>query len=108
MTYHQQAANEILKQYVRCFWWLNNDSSKNLDYTILPDGFFDIIVRLDNYKHQSTLLTGTYTKEIEVVIPPNHQLFGIQFKLLAAEYIFGKSIAPLLNSEKNYLMIFGI
>ncbi|HDZ05675.1 hypothetical protein LCGC14_0066190 [marine sediment metagenome] len=101
MTYYQQASNEVLKQYIRCFWWLDNDSSKNLNYTILPDGFFDIIVRFDNYKYQSTVLTGLYTKELAVVIPPNHQLFGIQFKLPAAEYTFYESIAPLLNSEKK-------
>lgn len=101
MTYYQQASNEVLKQYIRCFWWLDNDSSKNLNYTILPDGFFDVIVRFDNYKYQSTVLTGLYTKEVEVVIPPNHQLFGIQFKLPAAEYVFYESIAPLLNSEKK-------
>ncbi|MBL4710479.1 MAG: helix-turn-helix transcriptional regulator [Flavobacteriales bacterium] len=101
MIYYQQKANETLKQYIRCFWWLDNDSSKNLDYTILPDGFFDIIVRFNNYEYESTVLTGTYTKEIEVVIPPNHQLFGIQFKLSAVEYIFGESIAPLLNSQKK-------
>jgi AraC-like DNA-binding protein len=102
MTYYQQAPNAILKQYIRCFWWLDTDSSKHLDYTILPDGFFDVIVRFDNYKYQSTVLTGLYTKEVEVVIPRNHQLFGIQFKLPAVEYIFYESIAPLLNSEKKF------
>jgi AraC-like DNA-binding protein len=101
MNYYQQAPNEILKPYIRCFWWLDNDSSENLDYTILPDGFFDIIVRFDNYEYQSTELTGLWTKEVEVVIPPNHQLFGIQFKLPAVEYVFCESIAPLLNSEKK-------
>ena len=101
MTYYQKAPKEGLRQYIRCFWWLDNDSSKNLNYTILPDGFFDIIVRFDNYKYQSTMLTGLYTKEVEVVIPPNHQLFGIQFKLPAVEYVFYQSIAPLLNSEKK-------
>jgi len=101
MIYYQQAPNEILKPYIRCFWWLDNDLSKNLDYTILPDGFFDIIVRFDNYEYQSTELTGLWTKEVEVVIPPNHQLFGIQFKLPAVEYVFCESIAPLLNSKKK-------
>ncbi|MBC8756683.1 helix-turn-helix transcriptional regulator [Kordia sp. YSTF-M3] len=101
MTYYQHTSNDFLKQYIRCFWWLDNDSSKNLNYTILPDGFFDIIVRFDNYKYQSTVLTGLYTKEVEVVISPNHQLFGIQFKLPAVEYVFYESIAPLLNSQKK-------
>lgn len=101
MIYDQQASNEDLKEYIRCFWWLDNDSSKNLDYTILPDGFFDLIVRFENYNHQSTVLTGLFTKELEVVILPNQQLFGIQFKLPAVEDIFRESIAPLLNSEKK-------
>ncbi|MEQ9298819.1 MAG: AraC family transcriptional regulator [Cyclobacteriaceae bacterium] len=101
MNYSQQTSSEDLKEYIRCFWWLDNDSPKNLEYTILPDGFFDLIVRFENYEYQSTLLTGLFTKELEVVIPPNHQLFGIQFKLPAAEYIFSESIAPFLNSEKE-------
>ena len=101
MIYHQQKANAILKPYIRCFWWLDNNSTKNIDYTILPDGFFDIVVRFNNYEYENTVLTGIYNKEIEVVIPPNQQLFGIQFKLQAAEYIFHESIAPLLNSEKK-------
>jgi AraC-like DNA-binding protein len=101
MIYYQKVPDEILKQYIRCFWWLDNDSSKNLNYTILPDGFFDIIVRFNNYKYQSTMLTGLFTKEVEVIIPANHQLFGIQFKLPAVEYIFYESIASLLNSEKK-------
>ena len=101
MTYYQKTPNKALKSYIRCFWWLDNDSSKNLEYTILPDGFFDIIVHFDNYKYQSTLQTGLFTKEVEVVIPPNHQLFGIQFKLQAVEYVFYESIAPLLNSVKK-------
>jgi len=101
MTYNQQASSEDLKEYIRCFWWLDNDSSKNLEYTILPDGFFDLIVRFENYNYQSTALTGLFTRKLEVVIPPNQQLFGIQFKLPAAEYIFRESIAPFLNSEKK-------
>ena len=101
MIYYQYTPNEFLKPYIRCFWWLDNDSSENLNYTILPDGFFDVIVRFDNYKYQSTVLTGLYTKEVEVIIPPRHQLFGIQFKLPAVEYVFYESIAPLLNSEKK-------
>jgi len=101
MTYYQKTSYKVLKQYIRCFWWLDNDSSENLNYTILPDGFFDTIVRFDNYKYQSTVQTGLFTKEVEVVIPPNHQLFGIQFKLPAVEYVFYESIAPLLNSEKK-------
>jgi len=54
------------------------------------------------------VLTGLYTKEVEVVIPPNYQLFGIQFKLQAVEYIFCESIAPLLKSEKKIPNAFGI
>ena len=101
MKYYQQVSNEILKQYIRCFWWLDNDSSENLDYTILPDGFFDVIVRMNNYKYENTVLTGLYTKEVEVKIPPKDQLFGIQFKLPAVEFVFYQSIAPLFNSEKK-------
>jgi hypothetical protein len=41
-----------------------------------------------------------YNEDTPLILP-NHQLFGIQFKLPAAEYVFYESIAPLLNSEKK-------
>ncbi|TMM53908.1 helix-turn-helix transcriptional regulator [Maribacter algarum] len=100
MNYWQQVPDLKLKGLVRCYWSLDNDSSQNLNFTILPDGFFDLIVRYSNYKFESISLTGLYTKEVDVQIRQNTQLFGIQFKLAAAETIFQQSIAQLLNDEK--------
>lgn len=100
MNYWQQAPNSELNDLVRCYWSLENDSPQELNFTILPDGFFDLIVRYKDYKFESISLTGLYTKEVDVQIKKNTQLFGIQFKLAAVEKIFQQSIAQLLNGEK--------
>jgi len=101
MIYNQIKPDPILNDFIRCYWWLDNTSSEDLNFTILPDGFFDILIYFEEGMLKRVSLTGLYTKEIKVDIKPNTQLFGIQFRLLALENIIEESIAPILNSEKE-------
>jgi len=66
----------------------------------LPDGCFDLIVSLDNHQQDEISLTGLWTKQVDVCIEPNRQLFGIRFKLLAVDYILQQSIAAFCDSEQ--------
>lgn len=44
-------------------------------------------------------LTGLWTKQVEVTIDSNTQIFGVRFKLLAVDNIFRHSIASVCDSE---------
>ena len=101
MIYNQQHPEIFLKDFVRCYWWLDNNTDKNLDFTILPDGCFDLIISFQNYQQTGISLSGLYSKNIEVTVEPNTQLFGIQFRLLAADYIFKESLAGRFNNQKK-------
>ncbi|MEM6541259.1 MAG: helix-turn-helix domain-containing protein [Bacteroidota bacterium] len=101
MNYHQLPPRAILKDLVRCYWWLDNDTNQNLQFTILPDGCFDLIISFENYEQKKISLTGIWSKQTKIDIPPNTQFFGIQFRLLAVDYIIQQHIAELFNNQKE-------
>ena len=100
MVYNQVAPLPLLKDFIRCYWWLDNTTDQSLNYTILPDGCFDLIVYYQNYKLERIVLTGLYTQKLEVQITPNTQLLGIQFRLLAVDYLIQQHIVSFFNHEK--------
>lgn len=89
----------MIHDYVKCYWQFDNSTNKEFEFTILPDGCFDLIISLDNHSVQSISLTGLWTKQIDVLIAPNTFLFAVRFKLLAAEYLLQLTISKLLNTE---------
>ena len=83
------------------FWKFNNPTQDQKHYTILPDGYFDLVIKITNHKIESISLFGLCTKELEVVIPADTTVYGICFKPLAAEYILKQNIAETINSNKD-------
>ena len=101
MIYTQQQAHQKLRDDIRCYWQLENNGQQPLYYTIMPDGFFDLLVCYHQNNLEKVFLTGLWTKKVNVVILPNTKIFGVQFRLLAIESIFQESIAPFLNHMKS-------
>ena len=100
MIYKEFPPDQLLAKFIKSYWWLDNCTAEKLDFTILPDGYFDLIVSLDNYELLEISLTGLWTKQVDVSIEPNRQVFGVRFKLLAADYILRQKISALLDSEQ--------
>ncbi|WP_333696541.1 DUF6597 domain-containing transcriptional factor [Flavobacterium sp.] len=100
MIYKEYLPNKLLTDFVNKYWWFDNTTKKKLDYTILPDGSYDLIISFDKYQQNEISLTGIWTKQVDVSIKPNQQLFGIRFKLLAIDYILQQSISTLCDSEE--------
>lgn len=88
----------FLSNFINCFWEYNN-IQKEVEFTILPDGYFDLIFEIKNNEILNISLTGIWTNQVNVRIKENTKLIGIQFKLIASEFIFQESIKHLLNSE---------
>jgi len=101
MIYNQEQAPEQLKKFIRCYWQLENTTTETLNFTILPDGFFDLISFYQDDKLEGVFLTGLWTKRVNVAIQPGMKIFGIQFRLLAIENIIQGSIAQILNEIKH-------
>ncbi len=100
-SYNQLNASSILKDFVEVFWEHKNDSDSTNQLTIFPDSFFKLIIMLKDEKITAYLLTGLWPKEIEVTIPANTVVYGIKFKILAAEYLFQKELASLIQTQVN-------
>ena len=97
MKYRENKIDGFLSHFIKCFWELDKPG-KDVDYTILPDGHFDLILEIRHRELSNIFLTGVWTKPIHVHIDKDVQLIGIRFKLIAAEYIFKQSIKNMLNS----------
>ncbi|MDR7210203.1 AraC family transcriptional regulator [Flavobacterium piscis] len=100
MIYKEFQPDTLLTDFVKNYWWFENSTTEQLDFTILPDGCFDLIISFNNYKQEEISLTGLWTKQVEVSIEPNRQLFGIRFKLLAVDYILQQNISAFCDSEQ--------
>jgi AraC-like DNA-binding protein len=100
MIYKEFLPDKSITEFVKNYWWFDNCTTQQLDFTILPDGCFDLIVSFNKYKQEEISLTGIWTKQVEVSIEPNRQLFGIRFKLLAVDYILQQNISAFCNSEE--------
>lgn len=111
MIYSQEQAHQNLRDYIRCYWKIENKSEDSQHYTILPDGFFDLLICFHNDKLEGVFLTGLWDHKTNVDISPETKIYGVQFRLLAIENIIQESITSLLNNvkelEKSYLGLDG-
>ncbi len=65
MKYEEIKIDGYLSNFVKCFW-TSETLTKSSDYTILPDGYFDLIVEIKNKKISSVKLTGIWTIPIDI------------------------------------------
>ncbi len=100
MEYREIQPEGILKHFIECFWYYENDDS-DVVHTIMPDGYFDLLIVFVDEELDSVSLTGIWTEPKHIDILKNTKYFGIRFKLLAAEYIFRRELTTILNEMKE-------
>ncbi len=97
VEYQQIKPDGALSHFVESFWLLRNRSASDKPLVILPDGRIDLIFSQSASQLVHITLLGIETHPDKALLPAQTQLLVISFKLLAAEYIFQKPIASLLN-----------
>ncbi len=100
MEYREIKPEGILKHFIKCFWLYENNE-EDIVHTIMPDGYFDLLILFVNEKLVSVNLTGIWTEPQHIDIRKNTTYFGVRFKLLAAEYIFSRELTTILNETKE-------
>ncbi len=95
-----------LQNYVKRFWKIRNLTSNEQLFTVLPDGYFDLVVTILNNKVINISLTGLYTKEFDVKVHANAIYLGISFYPIAVEYILEEKIADIVNQHRNLPLSF--
>jgi hypothetical protein len=100
MKYEEIKTDGYLSNFVKCFW-TSETLTKSSDYTILPDGYFDLIVEIKNKKISSVKLTGIWTIPIDIKTEIHTEIFAVRFKPLAIELLENINLKALLNSSIN-------
>ena len=100
MRYEEIKTDGYLTNFVKCFW-TSETLTKKSEYTILPDGYFDLIVEVKNEKLSSIKLTGIWTIPIDIKTENNTKIFAIRFKPLAIELLENINLKAIKNSSIN-------
>ncbi len=97
MSYTEIYTDGILSNFVKYFWKYEH-IQEDIEYTILPDACFDLVVDFENSVLQNIYLTGIWTKPIKVKVTKGTTLFAIRFRIIAAEYLFERELKSILNT----------
>jgi AraC-like DNA-binding protein len=97
MIYSEKRIVGALSPFVQSFW-TSETFDEIVENTILPDGYFDLIVQIENEKIKSIKLTGLWTQAITIKTKKNTKRLAIRFKPLAAEFLFGINLKSALNT----------
>lgn len=98
MKYREIKPIGFLTNFIQSFWEYETFDTE-FEHTIIPDGYFDLIVEFENNLFKQIKLTGVWIKPVNVTIPKSTKIFGIRFKLLATEYIFQQEMKSILNTN---------
>ena len=98
MRYEEVIPEDYLLNFVKCFW-TSETLTKSAEYTILPDGFFDLIVVIKSGHISTIKLTGIWTNPIDIESQTNSTIFAVRFKPIAAELFEGINFKSILNSS---------
>ncbi len=88
-----------LQNYIKTYWYYENRSSDNMNYTILPDACFDILFYFSVNGFEKVYITGLWMKPVDVCMDKGVRVLAIRFKPMAAECIFNESLAEVINSS---------
>lgn len=94
-------ADLALSDYVESFWMLHNGCSEAKEIIVLPDGRMDLTLSQSSIQPFQIVCSGLETQPQPVILQANTLIFAISFKLLAVEYLLGKSISNLLNDAEH-------
>lgn len=98
MKYKEIKTDGYLSNFVKCFW-TSETLTKSFDYTILPDGYFDLIIEIKNKNISSVKMTGIWTVPIDIKTEIHTEIFAVRFKPLAIELLENINLKSLLNSS---------
>ncbi len=96
VKYKEIHTSGMLSAFVKYFWTYEHEQD-DVEYTILPDACFDLVVDYEYNILQNIYLTGLWTEPIKLTVTKGTTLMAVRFKVLASEYLLKREIKTLLN-----------
>lgn len=100
-TYQEIKPKTELKDFVHSFWMHQNNADSLEKITIVPDSYFKLVITIKDHKVIAYFMTGLWTEEKIVSIPPKAITIGCRLKILAPEFLFNKELASILNKYQQ-------
>lgn len=97
MIYKEIHTNGILNDFIKYFWRYEH-LGDDIEYTLLPDACFDLVVDFENNVLENIYLTGIWTKPITLTVTKGATLLAVRFKIPASECLINREIKSLINS----------
>lgn len=116
MKYFEATPNPRLRDYVKCFWFLEKDYSSSAAETILPDGCLDLIFHVGSGLYTVTdgqidsqppgLLIGQLKQPLVLFSGGITTTLGIRFYPYGAYPFLRSSLQELVNRTTNIEFLF--
>jgi len=97
IRYQKNLPDKSIADFVECFWMVENATGIEKEVIVMPDANFDLVIAKDENEPFQIYLLGLGNLYDIRKIEAYTKMFFISFKLIAAEYLFHKSIAHLIN-----------
>lgn len=98
MKYEEVKVKSYLADFVKCFW-TSETSTQSVAHTILPDGYFDLVIEIRDGQIVTTKLTGIWTAPVDIKTAAHTKIMAVRFKPLATELLENINLRALLNSS---------
>jgi len=100
-SYREILPSEKLQDVIHSFWVHENLTSEPEVLTIFPDSYFKIIFYVQDGQVVSYFMTGLWSDQKVVSIPPNGKSYGCRLNILAPEYLLGHEIKSIFQSRRQ-------
>ncbi len=98
--FYESITKGYLNNFIHSFWKYENSGESTSNHVVFPDGYFTLLVIYTAGNLSSIVLQGIYTKRTYITIPKSGVIFGVRFKVPAAEYVFKFTYKPKLNQSQ--------
>lgn len=89
--------DQSLSEFIERFWLIKNNSDKNQEVVIVPDGRIDLIFTITEDNPFEANVIGLETEPTQHTVTKGTIIMGVGLKLLAVEYCLKYSIAPIIG-----------
>lgn len=88
LSYSSMPAAPPVADLVDGLWKIENPSDTPQQFTVLPDGFFKVLLTSQLGQTPQFILSGVHTQAFSIAVAAHATIVGIRFRLLAAEHLF--------------------
>jgi AraC-like DNA-binding protein len=101
IAYREFSPHYLLSDYIEVYWYFKIQTNTNQSFEIIPDGYFDLLILIQDNRIIGSRLTGLWCKSVTINYSADTEIVGLRFKPLASGHILNFQIKDLLNNSST-------